>query len=165
MNFEQLGAGTLHIGFFFLLAAIAGLAAWALAASIEPTERLWTRARNRLGEREYPFLDDYTWVTKTMIVWSWMCRKSLLARTMDRLWQEEKGNLMDERNEGFEERIPHFKRIMIWRTLLSIIRRLTVIYESHAVTLEYLKSKTKIWVLAMFLIGSQMDGLDLATES
>ncbi|KAM3428746.1 hypothetical protein MY4824_008657 [Beauveria thailandica] len=165
MNFEQLGAGTLHIGFFFLLAAIAGLAAWALAASIEPTERLWTRARNRLGEREYPFLDDYTWVTKTMIVWSWMCRKSLLARTMDRLWQEEKGNLMDEKNEGFEERIPHFKRIMIWRTLLSIIRRLTLIYESHAVTLEYLKSKTKIWVLAMFLIGSQMDGLDLATES
>ncbi|KAM3431141.1 hypothetical protein NHJ13734_007440 [Beauveria thailandica] len=41
----------------------------------------------------------------------------------------------------------------------------TLIYESHTVTLEYLKSKTKIWVLAMFLIGSQMDGLDLATES
>lgn len=125
MNFEQLGAGTLHIGFFFLLAAIAGLAAWALAASIEPTEQLWTRARNQLGERDFPFLDDYTWVTKTMIVWSWMCRKSLLASTLDGLWQEEKGKLMDERNEVFEERIPHFKRIMLGRTLLSTIRRLS----------------------------------------
>ncbi|KFA54667.1 hypothetical protein S40293_10598 [Stachybotrys chartarum IBT 40293] len=51
MNFEQLGTGTLHIAFFVLLAAISGLVAWVLAASIQPAERMWRRAQNKFGER------------------------------------------------------------------------------------------------------------------
>jgi hypothetical protein len=41
MNLEQLGTGTLHIGYFVLLAVLSGLVAWLLAASIGTAERMW----------------------------------------------------------------------------------------------------------------------------
>jgi hypothetical protein len=125
MNFEQLGAGTLHIGYFFLVAAISALIAWALSASIGPAERLWNRARRRFGEREYGMDDangeNYRWVTKKTVIWGWMRQHFSLAERLTNLWYQEKNKRMEECNEWFEERIPHFKSTVFWRFCASVV--------------------------------------------
>ena len=125
MNFEQLGTGTLHIGFFVLVAAISGAVAWALAASITPIEQAWNRARNRYGEREFGSGDDYAWVTKTAIVWSWARRHSSLIKKLDGVWYEAKDECMGESGEWNEEHIPHFHMTVIKRLFLIIFLRAT----------------------------------------
>lgn len=121
MNLEQLNSGTINVGYFILVAFISGLVAWALAASIGPSERLWDRARNRYGEREFGTGDDYQWVTKTTIAWAWIRQRLSLAQRLYDLWLDEKNGCMDDHQEWFEERIPHFKRIVVWRCCKSIV--------------------------------------------
>lgn len=123
MNIEQLGGGTLHIGFFFLLAAISGLAAWALAASIKPVERMWIRGQNNYGEHEFGVEDNYEWVTKKMIIWGWVCRKSSLANALRTLWGEAKEQIFAESGECYPERIPRFHRQVARRLLIDLLYR------------------------------------------
>jgi hypothetical protein len=111
MNFEQLGTGTLHIGFFVLTAAISGAVAWALAASITPAENSWNRARNRYGEREFGARDNYEWVTKTTIVWSWLRRHISPLEKLYGIWLDAKEQCMVESGGWSEENVPRFHRM------------------------------------------------------
>jgi hypothetical protein len=72
MNLEQLGTGTLHIGYFVLLAVLSGLVAWLLAASIGAAERMWGRAQNRLRDPDIGVGGGYEWVTTTTMIRSWI---------------------------------------------------------------------------------------------
>ena len=53
MNLEQLGTGRVHIGFFFLIAALAGGLATLLSISIKPLEGWMERAKQRIADESY----------------------------------------------------------------------------------------------------------------
>ena len=81
---EQLGTGTLHIGYFFLLASLSGILAWLLAASIGNMERFIDKARERYIDREMVFWADREnpiQVKKSELVKSWVRRNSPFAKT------------------------------------------------------------------------------------
>jgi hypothetical protein len=79
MNLEQLGTGTLHVGYFVLLAVLSGFVVWVLAASIETAERTWGQAQNGLDN------SGYEWVTTTTIIRSWIvgCLRWLISFRRD----------------------------------------------------------------------------------
>ena len=56
MNIDQLGSGGVHIGYFFLLAALAGGLSFALSTTLKPLEAAWDRARrlHALGNGRTP---------------------------------------------------------------------------------------------------------------
>ncbi len=49
MNVQQLGTGSIHIGFFFLTAILAGGLGVLLATSVKPVERALLRERTRIA--------------------------------------------------------------------------------------------------------------------
>ena len=120
MNFKQLGNGTLNIGYFFLTAITTGLTAFLLAASIKPVERFWKRARNNYGEQEFNFRDNYEWVTKSTVVWWWFRKKVRPADTLYGMWNVCAGRYMDDLGEYDQNRIPHFKLIVLRMVLKDV---------------------------------------------
>ena len=65
MNVQQLGAGRVHVGFFFLTAALAGYLGILLSTSIKPVERALLRARQRIADNNYM---DLEWVERRDII-------------------------------------------------------------------------------------------------
>ena len=65
MNLQQLGTGSIHIGFFFLVAALAGGLAILLSTSIKPLERLILRARERVARKSHM---DLEWISRRDIL-------------------------------------------------------------------------------------------------
>lgn len=58
MNVQQLGTGSIHIGFFFLTAALAGGLGILLSTSIQPLQRRIVRARQDIASNEYMELEE-----------------------------------------------------------------------------------------------------------
>ena len=74
MNIEQLGTGRLHIGYFFLLAVLAGGLCLILSGSLRPLEALWMEARRQHVLREFE-VDDANMVarvTKRNVIWGYI---------------------------------------------------------------------------------------------
>lgn len=125
MNLNQLGTGSVHLGYFFLLAALSGSLAFVLAACITPTEEAWMRARRRFQIREFNGDDtDYEWVTKSMIFWAWVRRHSTIATKINNAWFDEKEKLMTERGNWFPEEIHGFTYIVFGRFCLALGRKM-----------------------------------------
>ena len=53
MNVKQLGTGTIHLGYFFLLAALGGFLVYIVSAAIMPIEAAWLEAKRRYDNREW----------------------------------------------------------------------------------------------------------------
>jgi hypothetical protein len=51
MNLRQLETGELSVGYFFLLAALAGGLCFVLSNALTPLEEAWSRARRRHAMR------------------------------------------------------------------------------------------------------------------
>jgi len=124
MNLKQLGTGSVHLGYFFLLAALSGSLAFVLAACITPIENAWMRARKRYKIREFNDDTDYEWVTKSMIIWAWVRRHSTIATKINNLWFEEEEKLMTERDNWFPEQIEGFSYIVFGRFCLTLGRKM-----------------------------------------
>lgn len=73
MNLEQLHTGTVHIGYFFLLAIVSGILGYILMAIVQPLERFWITERRKYGVR-YHDDDDLKDVPKKVIIWGWFRR-------------------------------------------------------------------------------------------
>ncbi|KAH9208976.1 hypothetical protein DL95DRAFT_478667 [Leptodontidium sp. 2 PMI_412] len=124
MNLEQLGTGTIHLGYFFLLAALCGALAFVLAACITPIEQAWMRARKRYYIREFQENVGYEWVTKSMIFWAWVRRHSTVATALHDVWSEESEKLLDERSTYEPKEIDHFKIIVLRRSCSAVVRKI-----------------------------------------
>ncbi len=120
MNFEQFGTGSLHIGYFFLVAVFSGVVAFLLAASIKPSERFWSRARSRHGLWEFNDPDP-SMFSKSKVVWGWVRRALPIANTVHTLWDTEKWDALGEDMDPEE--------ITFW-TLKTIPRFLRALYGS-----------------------------------
>ncbi|KAH0539016.1 hypothetical protein FGG08_004410 [Glutinoglossum americanum] len=94
MNFEQLGTGTLNIGYFFLLAALAGGLSLALSTTLKPIEAAWLQARYRFALREYQDNDKelVASITKRQIIWAFVRRHFPPARMVYESWEDAKYN-------------------------------------------------------------------------
>lgn len=124
MNLEQLGTGTIHLGYFFLLAALCSALAFVLAACITPIEQAWMRARKRYYIREFQENVGYEWVTKSMIFWAWVRRHSTVATALHDVWSEESEKLLDERSTYEPKEIDHFKIIVLRRSCSAVVRKI-----------------------------------------
>jgi hypothetical protein len=98
MNFRQLGTGKLNIGYFFLLAALAGGVCFVLSATLAPLEAAWGRARKRYARREYA-MDERSVieeVTKRNIFWSFVRRHFPPTNSVYKSWNGSKEALAEE---------------------------------------------------------------------
>ena len=75
------------------------------------------------SEREFNEIEDYDWITKRMIFWDWMCRKSSYATVLRDLWLTEAAMCMDERQIWESEEILYYTWIVSWRLLRTIRRK------------------------------------------
>ena len=98
MNLEQLGTGKLNIGYFFLLAALAGGLSFALSTTVKPLEAAWVRARRRFALREHDDDDKelVASITKRQIVWAFVRRHFPPAKAVYDSWENAKYTLSDE---------------------------------------------------------------------
>ncbi|MCJ1427623.1 hypothetical protein MMC29_005526 [Sticta canariensis] len=76
MNIQQLGTGSIHLGYFFLLSVLAGGLAYTLTAAVKPVEGAWHRARQRFAAREWQDEIAVDSVTKSDIIWGYARRHS-----------------------------------------------------------------------------------------
>lgn len=135
MNVEQLGIGTINLGYFFLVALLSSLVAIILAANVKAVERFWAKARDRYGEREFQVADDYGWVSKSMIFWGWTrCKSSLFTKIHD-LWWIEKDNQMVKCGIWDEKKIPHFKWNVTHRFFVTCLRKVIKSFNIYPVSL------------------------------
>jgi hypothetical protein len=84
MNLPQLRTGELNIGYFFLLAALAGGLCFVLSRALTPLEEEWSRARRRHAMRLLRAYSEYldededkdliASITKSNIFWSFVRR-------------------------------------------------------------------------------------------
>ena len=75
MNFHQLGTGSLNLGWFFLLAALAGILSFVLSVSIRPLDGLWQRARQHHADMEIIYdKDAIKKITKRQILLGFLHR-------------------------------------------------------------------------------------------
>ena len=98
MNIEQLGTGRLHIGYFFLLAILAGGLYLILSGSLRPLEALWMKARRRHVLREFE-VDDANMVarvTKREVVWGYIRHYLPPIQILHNSWEDVKWDLVDE---------------------------------------------------------------------
>src|SRR4051812_28979993 len=97
MNFTQLGTGKLNIGYFFLLAALAGALAFVLSMTVKPLEATWLRARRRYALREYGDNDKdlVSSITKSQIFWAFIRRHFSPAKAIYDSWEDAKHNLSE----------------------------------------------------------------------
>ena len=135
MNVEQLGTGTINLGYFFLVAILSSLLAIILAVNVKPVESFWAKARDRYGEREDKLADDYGWVSKSMIFWSWIRRKSSLVTKIHDLWWIEKNNQMEKCGIWDEKKIPHFKWTVTHRFFVTCLRKVIKSFNIYSVSL------------------------------
>ncbi|KAG4436668.1 hypothetical protein IFR05_007847 [Cadophora sp. M221] len=124
MNLEKLGTGTIHLGFFFLLAVLCSALAFVLAALITPIEEAWMRARKRYKIREFQDDIDYEWVTKSMIFWAWVRRHSTIATALHNAWFEESEKFMAEGDIYEPKGINRFKIIVLRRSCSAALRKI-----------------------------------------
>jgi hypothetical protein len=98
MNLRQLGTGELNIGYFFLLAALAGGVSFVLSTTLAPLEAAWLRARRRYAIREYDYDDKYliASITKSTIFWSFVRRHFPPANAVYKSWRASKVSLAEE---------------------------------------------------------------------
>lgn len=87
MNIQQLGTGSIHLGYFFLLAVLAGGLAYTLTATVKPVEAAWLRARQRFAAREWQDEIAVNSVTKSDIIWGYARRHSRVTRTIYEYWK------------------------------------------------------------------------------
>lgn len=74
MNVKQLGTGTIHLGYFFLLAALAGCLVYILSAAVMSIETAWLEARRRYAIREREDDGGIAHVTKSNLFWAFLQR-------------------------------------------------------------------------------------------
>ncbi|KAL5345536.1 hypothetical protein ACLOAV_009286 [Pseudogymnoascus australis] len=98
MNIEQLGSSGVHIGYFLLLAALAGGLSLALSTSLKPLEAAWNRARRRHALEEYQDDDKdlISSITKRNILWAFVRRHFPPAKRFYAAWGEFKYSLPDD---------------------------------------------------------------------
>lgn len=82
------------------------------------------RARKRYKIREFNEDTDYEWVTKSMIFWAWVGRRSTIPTKINSLWFEEEEKLMTKRGNCFPERIEGFNSIVFGRFYLTLGRKM-----------------------------------------
>jgi hypothetical protein len=115
MNLKQLGTGKLNIGYFFLLAFLAGGLSLALALSVQPLEAAWTRARRRHALREYEDDDEdlIASITKREISYAYLRRHVPAAQLIHDKWEDTKGTLADDFGGPYSD--PN--EVPTWRTV------------------------------------------------
>lgn len=99
MNLQQLGTGGPDIGYFFLLAVLAGGLCFMLAMTLKPLEVAWQRARRNFALREYQD-DNKSLVestTKRQIFWSFVRRHFLSAKIIYDEWEQAKYALAEKK--------------------------------------------------------------------
>jgi hypothetical protein len=98
MNIRQLGTGELNIGYFFLLAALAGGLCFVFSTTLGPLEAAWWRARRRYALREYQDDDKdlIASITKSEIFWSFVRRHFPPANAVYKSWRGSKEALAEE---------------------------------------------------------------------
>jgi hypothetical protein len=126
MNLEQLGNGKLHIGYFFLLAALAGGLSFALSTMVKPLEAAWLRARQRFVLREYQDDDKelVASITKRQIFWEFIRRHFPPAKAVYDSWEDAKYNLSEALGRTYidPEELPFFG--ILWYICRNNARRL-----------------------------------------
>ena len=127
MNFEQFGTGSLHIGYFFLVAVLSGIIAFLLAASIKPSERFWIRARRRLSEREANDSEMASLYGKPQVIWGWIRQALPFVNRLHELCSNEKWDLIEE--QGLDDLDPgcmNVLRRVLRRLFRGAIKRLKI---------------------------------------
>lgn len=87
MNIRQLGTGSTHLGYFFLLAFLAGGLAYILTAAVKPMEAAWLRVRQRYAAREWQDESVVESITKSDIFWGYARRHSRMTRMIYEYWK------------------------------------------------------------------------------
>lgn len=87
MNIQQLGTGSIHLGYFFLLAVLAGGLAYILTAAVKPVEAAWLRARQRYAAHEWQDESAVDSITKSDIFWGYARRHSRVTRMIYEYWK------------------------------------------------------------------------------
>lgn len=95
MNLEQLGTGKLNIGYFFLLAVLAGGLSFALSTTVKPLEVAWLRARQRFALRMYGNDEKelVASITKGQMFWEFIRRHFPPAKAVYDAWEDAKYSL------------------------------------------------------------------------
>ncbi|PVH75890.1 hypothetical protein DL98DRAFT_657836 [Cadophora sp. DSE1049] len=95
MNIKQLNAGTVNIGYFFVLAILSALVAYVISVSIKPSEQGLKRARKRYVRREM-CNDSESTIAARRILWKWMTRKIRLLQKLDEIWDFAERTTLEE---------------------------------------------------------------------
>ena len=101
MNIEQLGTGRLHIGYFFLLAVLAGGLCLILSGSVRPLEALWMEARRQHVLREFE-VDDaniVARVTKRKVIWGYIRHCFPPTQKLHHSGEDVRRDLVDETSD------------------------------------------------------------------
>jgi hypothetical protein len=124
MNIEQLGSGGVHIGYFLLLAALAGGLSFALSTTIKPLEAAWNRARRRhaLEESQDDDKDLISSITKRTILWAFVKRHFHPAKRFYAAWVEFKYSLPDDPDQLSSFTILYYMANEKTKDILSKIR-------------------------------------------
>jgi hypothetical protein len=140
MNLEQLGTGKLNVGYFFLLASLAGVLSFGLTRTVQPLEAAWLRARRRFVLRELRDDDKdlVASITKRQISYAFLRRHFPPAKTVYDRWEYTKNILSDELGGpyGDPEEVPVFSTVwyichnstrslaqMIWKLRPLVVKR------------------------------------------
>ena len=119
MNIQQLGTGSIHIGFFFLTAILAGGLGVLLATSVKPVERALLRERTRIAE---DFSMDVEHVQNRQILrQSKMSQRVINAMTVT----DSDGNALFGDGYGFRTVVMHwcqFHVLRLWVLVGGLVR-------------------------------------------
>jgi hypothetical protein len=127
MNIPQLGTGELNIGYFFLLAALAGGLCFVFSTILGPLDAAWQKARRRYTVREYQNNDKdlIASITISEIFWSFIRRHFPPANVVYKSWRGSKealavelegisGELIDPEELSFKSISWYICRKTIW---------------------------------------------------
>lgn len=119
MNIQQLGTGSIHIGFFFLTAILAGGLGVLLATSVKPVERALLRERTRIAGDWYV---DVEYVQRREILrQSKMGQRVINAMTVT----DSDGNAVFGDDHGFRTVVIHWCQFHIqrlWAVVGGLVR-------------------------------------------
>ena len=87
MNIQQLGTGGVHLGYFFLLAVLAGGLAYILTAAVKPFEAAWLRSRQRYAAQERQDGSVVDSITMSDVFWGYARRRSRVTRMIYEYWK------------------------------------------------------------------------------
>lgn len=124
MNVKQLGTGTVHLGYFFLLAALAGVLAYIISATVKPIEAAWLEARRRYAIREWEDDSGIVHVTKLNIFWAFARRHLRIADIVHDHWEDTK-LILSEEEEVYIDR-DEIAKMRVLRRFVSTGARSTV---------------------------------------